>query len=145
MTMIHQRVESLAFDDPQPLKHGLWFTQHLQVGLWHLNPGQRITTHLHPRADDLMVVVQGAGDYLYYPEGTGPTTAGCYEPSPTHVVVPPSTRPDDAGATRVTVGPGSVIATGAGAFHGLVNTGEGQLVVAVATGPDVTESVYVTR
>jgi quercetin dioxygenase-like cupin family protein len=140
----HVRADVRPFDDPQPFKQGAWSSPHLKVAVWRLNPGQRITAHLHPGGDDLMVVLHGTGEYLCY-DGVEPDVATQYEPHPQRVVVPPPLAAGDEGAERIAVAAGSVVMVAPGIFHGLVNTGTEQLVAVVVTGPQTAGSLYVTR
>jgi oxalate decarboxylase/phosphoglucose isomerase-like protein (cupin superfamily) len=140
----HVRAGVRGFADRQPLKHGVWASSHLQVAVWRLNPGQRIVAHCHPNADDVMVILRGSGEYLGYDVQPPPHEVQ-YVPRAQAVVVPPPVAGTDEGCRRIAVGPGSVVVAANGVFHGLVNVGDDQLVVAVVTGPDARDSVYTVR
>lgn len=128
----------------QPFKLGLWATENIRVSRWHLSPGQRIVTHAHPRADDLVVVLHGDGHYLSFEDVT-PSPAMRYVPEPCKVVVPPAQRPDHTCCHMIPVSTGHVVIARQGTFHGLVNTGDHELVAVVATGPDIRDTEYVVR
>lgn len=145
MRVHHHVARARAFDSSQPSKQGLWFGHNLQTALWRLNPGQRIVAHQHPRADDVMIVIEGQGEYLYYDSPESPAPETCYQPDPCRVVVPPSVPSSDDGTTRISVEPGSIVMTAHGVFHALRNSSDGQLVLAVVTGPDSSDSVYTVR
>jgi oxalate decarboxylase/phosphoglucose isomerase-like protein (cupin superfamily) len=129
--------------DEQPRKQGIWFTDRMQAATWQLAPGQRIVAHCHPKADSLIIVLSGAGEFFVY-EDVDPNPAVCYISEPDTVVVPPP--PGDLGnPTRTAVGPGSIAVTAAGWFYGLVNTGTDTVVVVAVTAPDPSSSVYTVR
>lgn len=131
-------------DSDQPLKLGLWATGNMRVTRWLLAPGQRIVVHAHPAADDVVVVIAGEGHYLAYKEREPPQLEQ-YVPQPCEVVVPPAVPPSDEGSDPIPISEGHVVIAHQNAFHGVVNTGTRQMIVIVATGPDIRGTRYVTR
>jgi oxalate decarboxylase/phosphoglucose isomerase-like protein (cupin superfamily) len=129
--------------DDQPRKLGIWFGERIQAAAWRLGPGQRIVAHCHPRADSVIVVLSGRGQYFVY-DDAGPDPAVRYVSKPDEVVAPPPPADPGPAETRA-VCSGSVALTSAGRFYGLVNDGADQLVAVVVTGPDASESVYTVR
>lgn len=134
---------SAGIQDEQPRKHGVWYTDRMQAATWHLAPGQRIVAHCHPKADSLLTILRGNGEYFVY-EDEDPDPAVCYVPAPDAVVVPPP--PGDPGTAKtIPVGPGSMAFTPAGKFYGLVNTGSDFVIALAVTAADPSRSIYTVR
>jgi len=136
-------VPTAPCDDEQPRKLGIWFSERMQATAWRLSPGQRYVARSHPRADSLLLVLRGQGDYLVYGDEQ-PQPDGLYTPDPyAPVEAPPPVELPKATVTPVL--PGSVAMTPSGLFYGLVNTGTEQLAAVVVTAPDPSGSVYTIR
>jgi quercetin dioxygenase-like cupin family protein len=56
--------------DGEPVRSVVTESPHAVVVAWHVKPGQRIATHVHPHGQDTWTVLSGQGDYVLEPVGT---------------------------------------------------------------------------
>jgi oxalate decarboxylase/phosphoglucose isomerase-like protein (cupin superfamily) len=136
-------VPTAASADAQSRKLGLWTSDRMQVSTWRLRPGQQILPHMHPRADGMIVVLEGEGEFLTF-DAEDPNPDICYMPAPHYGVTPPP-QGSFGNPSRHPVGPASVGMVPPGVFYGLVNTGSEQLVAVAVTSCDTSETVWTTR
>ncbi len=127
----------------QPTKFGIWCTERLHAATWHVRPGQRIVTNMHPHADEVITVLSGSGDVIVFDE-RDPNEEICYQPEPSRGVTPPP--PGDHGPhSRLPIAAGEVALVAAGTYWGLVNTGEDDLIAVSCVGPDVSDTSWTVR
>jgi oxalate decarboxylase/phosphoglucose isomerase-like protein (cupin superfamily) len=127
----------------QPTKFGIWCTDRMHASTWHVRPGQRIVTNMHPLADEIITILAGSADLIVFDEQP-PNPDICYEPEPGRGVTPPP--PGDHGPhRRLPIISGEVGLIGAGTFWGLLNTGEDDVVAVSCVGPDVSKTSWTVR
>ncbi|MFJ7213642.1 cupin domain-containing protein [Amycolatopsis sp. NPDC098790] len=124
-------------------KLGVFASDRMQAAAWRLAPGQDISARMHPRADGLVVVLAGRGEFQVF-ETAEPDPAGCYVPSAHYPLDAPPKRPlPEPG--RHEIGPGSVGVAPAGLYYGLVNTGDEVLVAVTVTASDTSGTSWTVR
>jgi quercetin dioxygenase-like cupin family protein len=108
--MTNQRVFQIAhFLQPaagEPLRSVITESADAAVVAWHVQPGQRITPHIHPHGQDTWTLMAGQGDYQV-----------------------------DATGTTVPVAAGDVVVAPVGAVHGVLNTGTQPLIFVSVVSP----------
>lgn len=127
----------------QPTKFGIWCSDRIHAATWHLRPGQRIVTNMHPRADEILTLLSGAADLIVFDE-QAPNPAVVYQPEPGQGVTPPPAG-DHGPYRRVPIAAGEVAMVEAGTFWGLVNTSESDVVAVSCVGPDVSDTQWTVR
>jgi quercetin dioxygenase-like cupin family protein len=80
--------------DEEPIRSVVTSTAEAVIVAWHVAPGQRIASHVHPQGQDTWTVLSGRGDYV---------VGGDQPPLP--------------------IGPGDVLVAPVGAVHGVYNGG----------------------
>jgi quercetin dioxygenase-like cupin family protein len=94
--------------DGEPIRSVITQSNDAVIVAWHVKPGQRISTHLHPHGQDTWTILSGSGDYCLSASG--------------------SSKPVNAG---------DVVVAHSGEAHGILNTGDVELVfVSVVSPPD---------
>jgi quercetin dioxygenase-like cupin family protein len=94
--------------DGEPIRSVITQSADAVIVAWHVKPGQRISTHLHPAGQDTWTILSGSGEYCL----------------------------DESGAT-MPVAAGDVIVAHAGEAHGVLNTGAVPLIfVSVVSPPE---------
>lgn len=90
----------------EPIRSVITESDNSAVIAWHVNPGQRISAHLHPGGQDTWIIQSGIGEY----------------------------RTDSAGTTK-TIQAGDVVIAHAGETHGVLNTGVEPLIFVSVVSP----------
>lgn len=72
--------DSAAFmqpNDGDPIRSVITQSEHATIVAWHVRPGQRIASHVHPQGQDTWTVLSGSGQYHLSGSGATQTiTAG---------------------------------------------------------------------
>lgn len=98
--------DHLQPNDGEPIRSVVYASEDAAVVAWTVQPGQRISAHLHPTGQDTWTVLEGEGDYLL----------------------------DRTGRTQ-RIQAGDVVVAPKGAIHGVVNTGARPLVILSVVSP----------
>jgi quercetin dioxygenase-like cupin family protein len=107
-TRIFNSRQFLQPAEGEPIRSVITQSKDAVIVAWHVKPGQRISTHLHPHGQDTWTILSGSGDYCLNESG--------------------SSKPVSAG---------DVIVAHSGEAHGILNTGDVELVfVSVVSPPE---------
>jgi quercetin dioxygenase-like cupin family protein len=90
----------------EPIRSVITESKESAVIAWHVNPGQRISAHLHPCGQDTWIIQSGMGEYQL----------------------------DKAGATK-RIKAGDVVIAHLGEAHGVLNTGNEPLIFISVVSP----------
>ena len=90
----------------EPIRSVITESEESAVIAWHVNPGQRISAHLHHCGQDTWIIQSGVGEYQI----------------------------DNAGTTKV-IKAGDVVIAHAGETHGVLNTGTEPLIFISVVSP----------
>jgi len=115
----------------------------MHASTWHVRPGQRVVTSMHPRADEIVTILTGSAVLLVFDQQP-PRSEICYQPEPGRGVTPPPAGEHGA-HRRIDIGPGEVGLIPAGTFCGLENVGDTDVVAVSCVGPDVSDTVWTVR
>jgi quercetin dioxygenase-like cupin family protein len=103
---IYKSSEFLKSNTGEPIRSVITESKDSAVIAWHVNPGQKISAHLHPHGQDTWVIQSGTGEYQL----------------------------DKAGATK-RIESGDVVVAHAGETHGVLNTGNEPLIFISVVSP----------
>ena len=90
----------------EPIRSVITESADAAVVAWHVEPGQRITPHVHPTGQDTWIVISGVGEYQHTAEGNS-----------------------------IPLRAGEVFVAHRGQVHGVLNTGETPLVFVSVVSP----------
>jgi quercetin dioxygenase-like cupin family protein len=90
----------------EPIRSVITQSAEAVVVAWHVNPGQRIAAHVHPRGQDTWTVLSGSGQYQLEQDGKSKT-----------------------------ISPGCVVVAHTGSVHGVFNSGHEPLVFISVVSP----------
>ena len=94
--------------DGEPIRSVITQSKDAVIVAWYVKPGQRISTHFHPHGQDTWTILSGSGDYCLSASGSSKLVSA-----------------------------GDVVVAHTGEAHGILNTGEVELVfVSVVTPPE---------
>jgi quercetin dioxygenase-like cupin family protein len=92
--------------DGEPIRSVIHETTDAAIVAWTVQPGQRISPHVHPSGQDTWTVIAGVGEYQL-----------------------------DASGATVRIASGDVAVAPLGAVHGVLNTGSLDLVIVSVVSP----------
>lgn len=74
---IYKSAHFLQPSDGEPIRSVVAETAEAVVVAWHVNPGQRIAAHVHPKGQDTWTILSGQGQYQVEANGASrPVVAG---------------------------------------------------------------------
>jgi len=91
-TRVFRIADHLQQADSEPIRSVVHATQDAAIVAWTVEPGQRISPHIHPTGQDTWTVISGSGDYQI-----------------------------DAAGSIVPIAAGDVVVAPSGAVHGVHN------------------------
>lgn len=136
-------VPTAPCDDSVARKLGLFASERMQAAAWRLSPGQDISARSHPKADGMIVVLAGRGEFQVF-DSAEPDPGACYVPSAHYPLDAPPKKPLPE-PSRHPVAAGDVGLAPAGLYYGLVNTGDEQLVAIAVTASDTSGTSWTVR
>lgn len=105
-TRVFKSSDFLQPNTGEPIRSVITESEESTVIAWHVNPGQRISTHLYPCGQDTWIIQSGFGEY----------------------------QTDNAGTTKA-IKTGDIVIAHAGETHGVVNTGVEPLIFVSVVSP----------
>jgi quercetin dioxygenase-like cupin family protein len=102
---IFKTANFVQVSEGEPVRSVITESEQAVIVLWHLLPGQRIASHIHPQGQDSWTILSGEGEYVL---GAGEVTR---------------------------IGVGDVAIAPTGAMHGVLNCGEEPLVFVSVVSP----------
>ena len=103
---IYKSSDFLESNTDEPIRSVITESKESAVIAWHVNPGQKISAHLHPHGQDTWIIQSGVGEY----------------------------RLDRAGMTK-SIKAGDVVIAHSGETHGVLNTGTEPLIFISVVAP----------
>ncbi len=103
---IYKSSDFLESNTGEPIRSVITESKESAVIAWHVNPGQKISAHLHPHGQDTWIIQSGMGEY----------------------------RLNKAGTTK-SIAAGDVVIAHAGETHGILNTGNEPLIFISVVSP----------
>lgn len=100
----------------EPIRSVITESEKSAVIAWHVNPGRRISAHLHPDGQDTWIIQSGVGEYQL----------------------------DKTGGTR-SIKAGDVVIAHTGETHGVLNTGNEPLIFVSVVSPALSGYELLTK
>ena len=72
-TRIYTSAEHFQASLGEPIRSVITESPDATVVAWHVNPGQTIAAHVHPRGQDTWTILSGQGDYKVHASGESRT------------------------------------------------------------------------
>jgi len=105
---VYKSSDFLESNTGDPIRSVISESKESAVIAWHINPGQKISAHLHPHGQDTWIIQSGKGEY----------------------------RLDKAGTTNF-IRAGDVVIAYPGDTHGVLNTGSEPLIFISVVSPSL--------
>jgi len=103
---VYKSRDFLVSNTGEPIRSVITESKESAVIAWHVNPGQRISAHLHPDGQDTWIIQSGTGEYQL----------------------------DQEGGTKI-ISAGDVVVAHAGETHGVLATGAEPLIFISVVSP----------